>query len=205
MGARTRDTFDAAAAELFHAFAHGDDTAAVSSAAGKVADRLRRVLERGYGLSTGEAEETAQDVMLKVLELAHEPGALDEIANPPAFLMRLARNRAIDRLRRSSREDVELSPELASAVPGHDDAIAALLDATATAASVQDAMRAADAAEDHSTLEIVRLWLDMADELDTSPTSREVADRAGVSHTSVNSALKRFRTYFPVDQEVPAN
>lgn len=205
MAVQPPDTFDAAAAELFHAFVRGDSSAAVSTSIRKVAEHLRRVLERGYELSTDDAEEITQDVMLTVLELAQEPGNLDEVRNPPAFLMRMARNRAIDRLRRSSRQDVELSPEVASSVASRDDAIAALLDKTATAAGMQDAMRAADAAGDYSTLEIVRLWLDLADELNASPTSREVADRAGVTHPTVLNALNRFKAYFAADRGDPPN
>jgi hypothetical protein len=44
---------------------------------------------------------------------------------------------------------------------------------------------------------VVTVWLDMAQERGKEPSSRRVAERTGVSHTSVNQALRRFRSYFP--------
>lgn len=200
MERQPQDTFDDAATQLFHAFAQGDDATIASQNVRTVADRLHRLLQRSYGLSSAEAEETAQDVIVKVIELARTPGGgLDQVRNPGAYLTRLARNRAIDQIRRSSRDDAELSPELAHSLPSRDDAIAALLDASATAARIRAAMQTADRLGDHLALETVRLWLDMADKTGEPPSSRDIATKARVSHTAINQALRRFRRYLPAN------
>jgi transcriptional regulator of aromatic amino acid metabolism len=86
-------------------------------------------------------------------------------------------------------------------VPEHaavsDDAIAALLDREATAASVQAALTAAVADGADLLAHVVASWLDLAEELGRPPSSREVAPRAGVSHTTVNTMLRELRGYFP--------
>ena len=158
---------------------------------------LRSVLRR-YGLSDSDSEDAAQEIMLKIISLGD---ALPDIDKPAAYLTRAARNRAIDELRRRRRggEDIELTPVLAERLPAHDDRIAALLADTVTAEVVRQAMRSAVLAHDHLVLRVVSSWLDVADELGEAPVSRHVAERAGVSHTSVNQALRRFRQYFPDD------
>ena len=192
--------FDAAAARLLDVPRHGDPRSASSRDLQIVTKRLRYLLERSYGLSVSEAEETTQEVIVRVLELRLDPGEhpTEEIRNPGAYLIRLARNRAIDHVRRRARSDVELSDELQGILPSHDDEIAAMLDATVTSALVRAAVRAASEAGDHVTLRVISTWLDLADELGEPPVSREVAERAGVSHTTVNHALKRFRAYLRV-------
>lgn len=147
---------------------------------------------RRCGLSEADAADGAQEVALSVIALGRKT---TEIRNPAAYLTRLAQNRAVDELRRSRRRDLTLTS--ATELPSDDDAIAALLEASATADAIRRAMRAAVEAEDHLALRVVSTWLDAADELGDAPPSREVARRAGVSHTSVNRALKRFRSYFP--------
>ncbi|MYR60391.1 hypothetical protein GTY54_30535, partial [Streptomyces sp. SID625] len=47
-------------------------------------------------------------------------------------------------------------------------------------------------AGDHLVLEVVAAWLDLAAETGAVPGSRAVAERVGVSKTSVANALKRF-------------
>jgi RNA polymerase sigma factor (sigma-70 family) len=192
------DVFDAAATRFLDAVRgvgriEPEDVKVIST-------RLARQLQGVRGLTELEAEEAAQDVVLRIIELAEDDGeALAGIRNAGAYLTRLARNRAIDHLRRSARKDISLSDELSATLPSHDDAVAALLDSSASAATVRAAMRRAVEHDEQLTLRVVTTWLDLADELDEAPTSRQVADRVGVSHTSVNQALKRFRSYFPND------
>jgi RNA polymerase sigma factor (sigma-70 family) len=159
-----------------------------------VATQLVRTLRRSYGFSDTEAQDVAQDVIVSLLETAKR-GSLAEIRNPGAYVIRLARNRAIDALRLRHRGDVELSVELTKALIGHDDAIAALLDKSADADRVRTAMSIAQHADDELARRVVATWLDVADEIGDSPSNRDVAKRAGISHTSVNNALKRFREY----------
>jgi RNA polymerase sigma factor (sigma-70 family) len=188
--------FDAAASRVFAALQERGQLSLSSQDMEQVVDTLRGYMRR-YGLSEDEADDASQEVALKLMSLGD---ALHDIDNPAAYLTRLARNHAIDELRRQGRRssaNVELSPRLANQIPAGDDAIAALLAESATAQVIRHAMRGAIDAQDHLVLRIVSTWLDIADEIGDAPASRLVAERVGVSHTSVNQALKRFRRYFP--------
>lgn len=76
-----------------------------------------------------------------------------------------------------------------------DDAIARLLESTATAATLSSALRAAATAGDTALVDVVAAWLDLAQELGYAPSSRQVAAEAVTSHTAVNVALRRLRSY----------
>lgn len=192
-------TFDDAAGRLLEAVASGDSSRIAPDDLKAVVDALLRVLRRFYPIGEAEAEDAAHEAVLRLLELASAPTqASPAIRNPGAYLMWLARNRAIDRLRRRDREEAE-SAERAPNRLTNDDEIAALLDADATARMTDAAMRGAVEAGDHLVVRVVSSWLDIAEESGHAPSSREVAARAGLSHTSVNQALKRFRLYFPRD------
>jgi RNA polymerase sigma factor (sigma-70 family) len=139
-----------------------------------------------------DADDLAQDLLVRLLEQSRS-GRAAEIQRPGAFLWVVARNAAMDRVRRARR-----APEPSDAPetqPSDDDAIARLLDRAASSAAVTAALRAAVAAEDHVVVRVVAAWLDRAGELGEPPTSREIAPLAGVSHTTVNHALARFRAY----------
>ena len=151
-----------------------------------------------YRLSDSDAQDAAQEIIVKIVE--HRSTAA-EVRNPAAYLTRLARNRAIDELRRRRRHDVQFADEFVG--EAEDDRTAALLDASATAANVERALNVAHAAGDTIGIRIVSTWLDLAQRYGDEPSSREVAQQAGVSHTSVNQALKRFRSYLPLPEEGP--
>lgn len=199
-GPAEKSTFDEASKRVFAALRTGDGAGVHRQDFEAVIGTLRSVLLR-YGLSDGEAADGAQEVAATVLALGPR---VAEIRNPAAYLTRLAQNRAIDELRRSRRNDVALPAELAAQVPADDDAIAALLEKNATADAIRRAMRAAINAQDHLTVRVVSTWLDAADELGEPPRSRDIARRAGISHTSVNHALRRFRSYFPDEGPHPS-
>jgi DNA-directed RNA polymerase specialized sigma24 family protein len=162
-------------------------------------DRLEGTLQRSYGFRESDAADAAQDALLSLLEVASEPDASQvEIQNPAAYLMWLARNRAIDRMRTAAHRTSAPLDQRPDTPRGHDDdAIASLLDRSATASSVAVAMRAALDAQDDIAVRVITAWLDSAEELGEAPPSRLVAERANVSHTTVNHALRRFASYFP--------
>jgi DNA-directed RNA polymerase specialized sigma24 family protein len=164
-----------------------------------VFDWLALTLARSYGFVESDAGDAAQDAIVSLLEAAGgEDSPVDRIRNPAAYLTWLARNRAIDRLRGRAYEAPADFEEHPHAPHGRDDErIAALLDRSATASVIEAAMRTALEAHDGLAVRVVTAWLDTAEALGKPPSSREVAKRAGVSHTSVNAALRRFRSYFP--------
>jgi RNA polymerase sigma factor (sigma-70 family) len=154
-----------------------------------VLDQLRRRIARSF--PDLDAQDVVQSTMTRLLGRS-EPLPAAEIDNAWGYLVMTTRNAAIDAIRaRQRRHEVPSAvlPDRASP----EDAIAALIDRQATNEAVLAALRALIASGDALTVPIITTWLDMADELDRSPSTREVAPRAGVSHTTVAQALSRFR------------
>lgn len=112
-----------------------------------------------------------------------------------ALLLVIAQRLALDQLRSAWVQRAEPVPIELLELQADDDAIAALLSREASAQLVDDAMRTAAQRGDHLVVRCVAAWLDLAECSGAPPSSREVAARASVSHTSVANALARFRSY----------
>jgi DNA-directed RNA polymerase specialized sigma24 family protein len=154
-----------------------------------VLEQLRRYVARTF--PDLDADDVVQSTITRLLGRS-EPLRVSEIENAWGYLLVTTRYAAIDAIRaRRRRSEVQLEgvPER----PSPDDAIAALIDRQATHAAVLVALRTLIAEGDALTVPIITTWLDVADELGRSPSTREVAPRAGVSHTTVATALRRFR------------
>lgn len=139
-----------------------------------------------------EPDEVVQGMLTHLLErgkrLADTP-----VENAWGYLLRATRNAAIDAIRARKRQrqvPLDAVPE----PPSSEDAIAQLIDRDASHGAVLASLRSYVAAGDELTVRIITVWLDAADELGRSPSTREVASRVGVSHTSVAQALTRFRS-----------
>jgi DNA-directed RNA polymerase specialized sigma24 family protein len=190
--------FETAATRLLESLRSDNTVRAGQTDVDVVTTWLTRWLSGRFRLSRDDAEEIASAAIEAVFEASVEPSnAGTPIRNPVGYLVWTARNRAIDRLRRRSLGEAQ---ERAAAYGNDvaDDDLAALLEREASAADIRQAMRAAADAGDHLAVRIVGAWLNLASEAAKEPTSRDVAARAEVSHTSVNQALRRFRGYFPV-------
>lgn len=181
----------------------GSGDAASSDDVGVVTSELLRALTR-RGFSSSDAEEAVLEALAHLASTRGAPSAdADEpVRNAGAYLFWLARNRAVDTVRRHGRVDPHADPESAgsgrSAIrlfSESDDKLVRLLDREATARSVAAAMRAADSAGDHLALRVVDTWLRRAQATGEAPTSREIAPLVHGSHTSVNQALRRFKGY----------
>lgn len=190
-------TFDEAATRLTEALRAGDAKQVSLADFRLVAQWLTRWLMRRYGLSAEDAEESAVAAIEGLYERGRADGATAEIRKPVAYLVWAARNRAIDKLRRQTLVDAHERGELPPGMIGDDERVAALLERDASVSDVRMAMKAAADAGDHLAVRVIRVWLNMASELGKEPGSRAVGERAGVSHTSVNQVLRRFRSYFP--------
>jgi RNA polymerase sigma factor (sigma-70 family) len=154
-----------------------------------VALHLRRYVQNVF--RELDPDDIVQTTLIRLL--ARPDGlARTEIDNEWAYLVGATRNTALDALRaRQRRQEVAL--DAAPERPEPDDPIAAMLDRDASRTTVVDAMRQLLAEGDDQTVRIITTWLDMADELGVAPSTRDAAKRIGVSHTSVATALKRFR------------
>jgi DNA-directed RNA polymerase specialized sigma24 family protein len=196
-----RTEFDDAAARLVAAIgSRGEET--IAAADYRVVVSTLAIFAQRFGLSREEAAEIAAETVAETFlrTAAHER----QVAQPAAYLFWTTRNRVIDRRRRVRvREHTETPVDDVERVSRNryfsteDDTITRLLDRHASAELVQDALRAASAAGEHLLVRIVTTWLNVAAELGRAPSSREVAPRAEVSHTSVNQALRRLRDYMP--------
>jgi DNA-directed RNA polymerase specialized sigma24 family protein len=181
-------SFDDAASGLIEA---SSDASLDPQALTILLDGLVRVLRTSrFHLSSEDAEDVAQEAVIRLVEFARTDAA-DRVHKPGAYLIRVAQHLAIDRARQAT---VSMSaPEDLETLATDDDAIAALLDADASVSLIEGAMRAAVSAGDHLAVRVVVHWLDLAQKFGEAPSSRAVAQRTGLSHTSVNKALSRFR------------
>jgi DNA-directed RNA polymerase specialized sigma24 family protein len=173
-----------------------------SAASARDLDALLKWLREWVGatlrMSDADAADASQEAVIALLERTLDPSG-DPVRNPAAFLTWLTRNRAIDRLRAQTRQSLEPPETLTARMGSDDEAIARLFDRAASTERVEAALRVALEQGDALAVRVVTTWLDAAEASGQPPTSREVAAGAGVSHTSVNQALRRFRSYFPVE------
>jgi DNA-directed RNA polymerase specialized sigma24 family protein len=136
-----------------------------------------------------EAQEVASEAMVKFLRAVRQ----GRVARPAAgYLIQIAKNEAASRLR--MRDPL---PEPSEGYGEDDEDIDRLLETTAAGTAVESAFKTAAERRDATVFRVVMAWLDMAAVLDRGPTLREVAAKAGVSHTGARNALQRFREYLP--------
>jgi RNA polymerase sigma factor (sigma-70 family) len=150
---------------------------------------LRRYVQRVF--RDTDADDVVQTTITRLLARPDRLAGA-RIENPWAYLVGATRNAALDALRARRRQhevSVDAPPDRTPA----EDSIATFIDRDATHAAVIEAFRLLVAADDPQTVRIITTWLDMADEFGEAPSTRQAAVRAGVSHTTVAYALKRFR------------
>lgn len=154
----------------------------------------------GFKLSAVDAAEVAAETLEDVYVRSLDP-AKPAIDKPTSYLFWATRNRAIGRLRKVNKLGESEFDVSADAMYGQryyspqDEAIVGLLGLDSSAAQVEDALRVAKAVGDSLTYRVVLAWLDLAESQTKTPSSRDVGRALGVSHTSVNQALRRFRDY----------
>lgn len=148
---------------------------------------IRVIMVRYRALGTGELLDIVDEAVARMLRESRRQG--HALNAPAGWLVTVATNLARDRLRRLGRE-AELVME-----PAADDDVARMIDANATHDALQRAMDQAIAQGDWVAVRVVTVWLDEAHERGVEPSSRLVGEQCGVSHTTVNKALARFRSY----------
>jgi DNA-directed RNA polymerase specialized sigma24 family protein len=137
-------------------------------------------------LGASEICEIADEAVARLLAESRRQGhALDKAS---AWLRRTALNLAIDRLRRTRVEPLE-----DEAV--EDEYSARLLEKLESDDQVKRGLMIAIEKRDEVAVRVVTAYLDLADEISGSPSTRAVAKRCSYSHTTVQEALKRFRLY----------
>lgn len=143
-------------------------------------------------LSTADLEQGVSERLVRRLEQFRG----DEAPELEAWLRRVVVTTAVDYWRRSS---TRLDPSLEPLDPGTrlaaDDNIARMLSELSSREQIVDVFRWAHRNNDHTTVTVLAEWLRLAEELGQSPSNREVASAAGVSHPTVAAVLVRVRTY----------
>jgi DNA-directed RNA polymerase specialized sigma24 family protein len=178
------------------AIAHSVDPAA-SDDLQAVEAEIHRWL-RSYGPRV-DSEAIAQEAVMRVVARIRSARS-GEIRYPARLLRVVAQRLALDQVRGAWIQRTELMPTESLDQESDDDTIAALLARDATAQLIGAAMKAAARRNDHLVIRSIAVWLELAERLGGPPTTREVAARAGVSHTSVRRSLLRFREY--LSQEI---
>lgn len=155
-----------------------------------VREGLRRSLvSRFHTLGADELLDIIDETIARLLrESRRQSGALD---NPAGWLVKTAHNRAVDRMRSLARE------QLAQEDRHDDDESARLISRVADHDMLSQGIETAIRCGDRVCVHVVTAWLDLASETADSPSSRAVGKRCGCSHTTVNDALSRFRSYLP--------
>jgi RNA polymerase sigma factor (sigma-70 family) len=149
---------------------------------------LRLWLSR-RGLNDVDREEVCSDAVLRLIDVARG-GGLDPTKPPGAWLRVVADHLAIDALRRGRHADT--FDESRHGLGGEDQRLAALLDRAAAEGEVRRATRDAAQAGQQEVVSVVTTWLALTRANGQEASSREVADRLGISHMTVQRALKKF-------------
>lgn len=138
-----------------------------------------------------DPDDVVQGMLTRLLEQS-ERLARTPVEHAWGYLLGATRNAAIDVIRARKRQR-QVPLDAAGEPSSSEDAIAQLIDQDASHSAVVTTLQTYVAAGDKSTVRIITIWLDLADELGRAPSTREVAAHTGVSHTSVANALTRFR------------
>jgi RNA polymerase sigma factor (sigma-70 family) len=151
---------------------------------------LRTWLAR-RGLKPEDLDEVVSDAVVRLLNVV-ELGHLDPDRSAGAWLRVVADHLAIDALRRRGRSSTLSFDEDFHGGARDDDRYAELLEQSAAAADVRQALRGAADAGESDIVRVVTTWLGLASDNRAAPSSREVGERLGISHMTVQRALKTF-------------
>ena len=158
---------------------------------------LRRYLLTVFGRTELVDDE---DVIADVIEAfwrASSEGRVPKTA-ATAYLLRSVRNAWISEWRkRVRRREYDFRPTSPVAHEAADEAALRSLGAGMDSLRVRAGMEALVARGRHTTVKVVASWLDEAWRTGSTPSLRQVADRVGLSHTSVRRALEEFAENVP--------
>jgi DNA-directed RNA polymerase specialized sigma24 family protein len=140
-------------------------------------------------LDPRDREEIAADAVLRLTTTARS-GRLDPTRPAGAWLRVVADHLALDLLRRRKPPTLEFDERYGGGQD--DDRVAAMLDQTVAADDVSRAMRGAVDDGQYELVRVIATWLDLAHADGKAPSTRQVAERLGVSHTTVRRALDTF-------------
>jgi DNA-directed RNA polymerase specialized sigma24 family protein len=196
MAPGSQDEFDAACAQLVRDLAAGTP----------VTEGVLEVVRHGLNTRLAThmpalAQQNRADVVSESLLRLHKAvraGRVDPDLSPAGYLWITTRHAAVDDLRAHWRREVPDSQTAESRPEGEvadDDDIARLLEHDATRSLVVAAMRLARADGKHELNAHISQWLELAEHLGYSPTTREAGDALGVNASTISRALQEFGEY----------
>jgi DNA-directed RNA polymerase specialized sigma24 family protein len=164
----------------------------LEDALGQIIDSLPRLLivEAADGVETADV---LQEALAKFLTAATR-GMVDPAKSPAGYLMRIAVNVVRDLGRKSQvsgpmfgAPDEEFRHPLTDISP---DEFEPLMNRIDSDSDIRHALERCT--EDQTVLDVVAVWLDMAESNGAPPSQRDVAAQVGISKTAVAKALQRF-------------
>lgn len=158
-----------------------------------VVERCRHRLIR-LAMAGGIDLETAKDVVQSAIEatlVRLSQGA--DIKNLEAYLFAVARRQLLKEQSRSARDANLLDIEQLAL---SDDAAVKVLDSVATVADVRNVLRRIAASGDATMYQVAVCMLNIIQRTGSVPSTREVAQLLGLSHTGIAKAIERMKRYF---------
>ena len=161
------------------------------------ADVLRDVLQllevwlSRRRLMVHDLEDVCSEALGRLVKAVRE-GELDPARPPGAWLRVVADHLALDVFRRESVRAGTPFDEQTHAPRREDDRLAALLERECSRAEVDRAMQEAAAQGKSRVVDVVSTWRGLERMNHEPPGTRDVAERLGVSHTTVVRALASF-------------
>lgn len=158
---------------------------------------LRQYLTQARpGISEADLSDAVDESVSRLLARPDALAGLDE-TTVLGYVLRSARNAQIDRWRSTRLEvldDLAESPPRSGTGEEDDAAILALMDESASLATVRQLLEDLQAEGDSTTIRVIVTWLDLAAGMPSNPTAREVAVRLGLAHSTVVRAMQRARS-----------
>jgi DNA-directed RNA polymerase specialized sigma24 family protein len=180
--------FADAAKRINSALARRDDAAVTSADHALVLQTLERILFVRYrALGPDEIFDTASEAVARLLRESRRRGV--PLDNPAGWLRTVAGNIAKEKL-----EDLGHFAD-SDEEPADEDETLSVISRLGDQDAFVRALELAIADRDETTVRIVTDWIDLEEELGRSPSSRQVGEKTGYSHTTVNQALSRFGEY----------
>lgn len=148
-----------------------------------------RSLRQRLSLATDVAADVVDEAMAKFVSAREERELLADTAL--AYFRRIVHNEAIDRLRR--RHELPIGDLADEHDVDGDDAIARIIDKQASASTIEQLQKDAAQRGDTTTTRVLNAFMNLAESKKRTPTTREVAGAAQVSHRTVQNVLKKLR------------
>lgn len=184
-------SFDAAASRVCEAFRLGE--VPDSDDLGVVALALETIVRgRFRTIPEDAAHDVVQDAFLAFLKAAR--GDKIDCGRAAPYLIRIAINEALDFIEDNKRTEHHVPIDSEEVVSILADQI--LVEAISDEQEVWENLAKMKADGKHLCVRVIATWLNLAARDGQSPSSRRVAKKLDVSHTTVIDCLQTFRTYF---------